>query len=92
VKRRYASEGIAGLEDRGRSGRPPTIDPVGIVLARLEPPPQRLGVTHWSSRLLAKRLGVSDFTVSTTWKKWGCRRGGRARSSSPPTPAGSQDP
>jgi transposase len=42
-----------------------------IVLATLEPPPERLGVTHWSSRLLAKHLGVSDFTVSTTWKKWG---------------------
>jgi hypothetical protein len=41
------------------------------VLATLEPPPERLGVTHRSSRLLAKHLGVSDFTVSTTWKKWG---------------------
>jgi DDE superfamily endonuclease len=41
------------------------------VLATLEPPPEKLGVTHWSSRLLAKHLGVSDYTVSTTWKKWG---------------------
>ena len=47
------------------------IDQVEIVLATLEPPPEELGVTHWSSRLLAKHLGVSDFTVSTTWKKWG---------------------
>jgi transposase len=70
-KRRYASDGIAGLDDRPKSGRPPTIDPMAIVLATLEPPPARLGVTHWSSRLLAKQLGVSDFTVSTTWKKWG---------------------
>ena len=70
-KRRYAGEGIAGLGDRPRSGRPPRIDPVAIVLATLEPPPDNLGVSHWSSRLLAKHLGVSDFTVSTTWKKWG---------------------
>ena len=70
-KRRYASEGIAGLDDRPKSGRPPTIDPMEIVLATLEPPPPRLGVTHWSSRLLARHLRVSDFTVSTTWKKWG---------------------
>jgi transposase len=70
-KRRYAAEGIAGLDDRPKSGRPPVIDPVSIVLATLEPPPPQLGVTHWSSRLLAKQLGVSDFTVSTTWKKWG---------------------
>ncbi len=70
-KRRYAADGIAGLDDRPKSGRPRLIDPVDIVLATLEPPPPQLGVTHWSSRLLAKHLGISDFTVSTTWKKWG---------------------
>jgi transposase len=70
-KRRFAEEGIAGLDDRAKSGRPVVIDPVGIVLATLEPPPESLGVTHWSSRLLAKHLGVSNYTVSTTWKKWG---------------------
>ena len=70
-KKRFAAEGIAGLEDRPKPGRPPMIDQVEIVLATLEPPPEELGVTHWSSRLLAKHLGVSDFTVSTTWKKWG---------------------
>src|SRR5579875_2961497 len=59
-KRRYAAEGIAGLDDRPKSGRPPVIDAVAIVLATLEPPPERLGVTHWSSRLLAAHLGVSD--------------------------------
>jgi transposase len=70
-KRRYAREGIAGLDDRPKPGRPPTIDPMSIVLATLEPPPSHLGVTHWSSRLLARHLGISDFTVSTTWKRWG---------------------
>ena len=70
-KKRFAAEGIAGLDDRPKPGRPPVIDPVQIVLATLEPPPTELGVTHWSSRLLAKHLGVSDFTVSTTWKRWG---------------------
>ena len=70
-KQRYAAEGIAGLEDRPKSGRPRVINPVPIVLATLEPPPPQLGVTHWSSRLLARHLGVSDFTVSTTWKRWG---------------------
>jgi hypothetical protein len=70
-KRRYAAEGVSGLDDRAKSGRPARIDPAEIVLATLEPPPAELGVTHWSSRLLAKHLGISDFTVSTTWKKWG---------------------
>ena len=69
-KRRFAAEGIAGLDDRPMSERPVRIDPMGIVLATLEPPPENLG-SHWSSRLLAQQLGVSDFTVSTTWKKWG---------------------
>ena len=70
-KRRFVAEGPGGLHDRAKPGRPPTIDQTEIVLATLEPPPGVLGVTHWSSRLLAKHLGVSDFTVSTTWKKWG---------------------
>ena len=44
-KRRYAAEGVAGLDDRAKSGRPLSIDPMRIVLATLEPPPERLGVT-----------------------------------------------
>jgi len=39
-KRRYAAEGLAGLDDRPKSGRPVVIDPVQIVLATLEPPPE----------------------------------------------------
>jgi hypothetical protein len=35
--------------------RPPQVDEVAVVLATPEPPPERLGVTHWSSRLLATR-------------------------------------
>lgn len=70
-KRRYAAEGIAGLQDRAKSGRPRIIDQAEVVLSTLEAPPAELGVTHWSSRLLAKHLGVSDFTVSTIWKKFG---------------------
>ena len=58
-KKRYAAEGIAGLDDRAKPGRPRVIDPVRIVLATLEAPPQNLGVTHWSSRLLAESRQVS---------------------------------
>jgi transposase len=70
-RKRYAAEGIAGLEDRAKPGRPRVVDRTEIVLATLEPPPSELGVTHWSSRLLARHLGVSDFTVTTTWKEFG---------------------
>jgi transposase len=33
-------------------------------------PPAELGVTHWSSRLLARRLGTSFSTVAKIWRKW----------------------
>ena len=63
-KKRYAAEGTGGLEDRPRPGKPRTTDDVAIVLATLEPPPKRLGVTHWSSRLLAAELGISNVKVA----------------------------
>ena len=70
-KKRYAAEGAGGLEDRPKPGKPRTTDDVAIVLATLEPPPKRLGVTHWSSRLLAAELGVSNVKVADVWREWG---------------------
>jgi transposase len=70
-KKRYASEGIAGLADRPKPGRPKTVDEVAVVLATLEPPPAKLGVTHWSSRLLAEQLGISNVWVARIWRNWG---------------------
>jgi hypothetical protein len=41
------------------------------VAPRLSPspssPPQQLGITHWSTRTLAKHLGVSRMTVGRVW-------------------------
>ena len=58
-KRRYAAEGVGGLEDQPKSGQPPTVDRGRdeSCWPRCEPPPERLGVTHWSTRLLAERAG-----------------------------------
>ena len=70
-KRRYAAEGVGGLEDRPKPGRPRTVDEAEVVAATLEPPPDRLGVTHWSTRLLAAELGISNFAVGQVWKRWG---------------------
>src|ERR1017187_5541385 len=42
-KKRYAAEGIGGLDDRPRPGRPRWTDDVAVVLATLEPPPEKLG-------------------------------------------------
>ena len=70
-KRRYAAEGLGGLEDRPKPGRPRRVDEAEVVAASLEAPPERLGVTHWSTRLLARELGISNFAVGKVWKKWG---------------------
>jgi len=70
-KKRYATEGIGGLADRPKPGRPARVDEVAVVLATLEPPPSRLGVTHCSRRLLADQLGISHVWVSKLWLKWG---------------------
>ena len=70
---RYAAEGIAGLTDRQRPGRQRTVDRVKIITATLTAPPKGLGVTHWSSRLLAPRLGVDHATVAAAWKEYGVR-------------------
>jgi transposase len=75
-KKRYAAAGIAGLEDLPKPGRPAQVDEVAVVLATLEPPPERLGVTHWSSRLLADHLSgqgtaISNVWVARIWRKWG---------------------
>jgi transposase len=68
---RYERSGLAGLEDEPRSGRPRHIDHRKIVAATLRPPPKKLGVTHWSSRLLAARLGIGNATVARAWRDYG---------------------
>jgi len=67
---RFAEQGIAGLDDEPRSGRPKTIDDAAIIAATLDAPPERLGVTHWSTRLLARHLGVGDATVARAWRRY----------------------
>jgi transposase len=70
-KKRYAVEGLAGLHDRRKPGRPRRTGDEAIVLATLEPPPERLAVKRWSSRLLANELGVSNVKVAETWREYG---------------------
>ena len=67
---RYAEGGLRALEDRKRSGRPRRVDEAQVVVATLTPPPRRLGVTHWSARLLARHLGISFASVARIWREW----------------------
>jgi transposase len=68
---RYERSGIAGLADEPRPGRPRVVDHEAIITATLTPPPKRLGVTHWSSRLLAARLKIGNATVARAWRDYG---------------------
>src|SRR5512132_236377 len=70
---RYDAGGVTALHDQPRSGRPPEIDEIDVVVATLADegrPPARLGVTHWSARLLAAELKISFATVARIWRKW----------------------
>jgi transposase len=68
---RYVRRGIAGLHDEARPGRPRLVDHDRIITETLKPPPKKLGVTHWSSRLLAARLGVANSTIARAWRDYG---------------------
>lgn len=70
IRRRFCEERLAGLEDRPRSGRPPSVTErttAKVVALTLKPPPG--GVTHWSTRDLADKIGgVSHTTVHRIWR------------------------
>jgi transposase len=69
LRRRFADTGVAGLRDRPRSGRPPTLSVrqrARVVALTLRAPDE--GTTHWTTRDLARRVGVSHTTVHRLWK------------------------
>src|SRR5262245_33254600 len=69
IRRRYAEGGVAGLQERAESGRPATITArkrAQIVALTLKPPGG--GVTHWTTRDLARTTGVSHSTVHRLWQ------------------------
>jgi transposase len=72
-RERYQARGTAGLTDRDRPGRPRTLDHRAIVAETLKPPPRKLGVTHWSSRLLADRLKIGNASVARAWRAYGIK-------------------
>jgi transposase len=66
----FAREGIAGLSDRPRSGRPRTIDEATdtrVSAKTRERPPA--GASHWSVRALAREVGLAPSTVARIWRE-----------------------
>jgi transposase len=69
-RHRYTTAGLGGLGDQPRPGRPQSVRAdrrAEILAATLTPPPEHLGVSHWSTRLLADQLGCSHNTVARVW-------------------------
>src|SRR6266702_3807143 len=64
-RQRYAAEGIEGLQDRARTGRPTEVDEGEIVVSVLTTTPDSR-----TSRLLARRLGCSHTVVAETRRRW----------------------
>jgi transposase len=71
-RERFAKGGVAAIEsDLPRSGRKPTIDAAEIVRMTTQTTPE--GATHWSTRKLAAKLGISDTTVLKVWRANGLK-------------------
>jgi AcrR family transcriptional regulator len=69
LRRRVAEEGLSGIYARARSGRPPKITPrkrAQIVALTLRKP--AAGLSHWSTREIARRAGVSHMSVHRIWR------------------------
>ena len=71
-RKRFAVDGLSGLSDAARSGRPRGIGDEQIkqvITQTLETTPK--GATHWSTRLMAEHIGVSNASVHRIWRAFG---------------------
>ena len=69
---RFLERRLDGVLDEPRPGAPRKLDDARIerlIATTLEQRPQQ--ATHWSTRLMAKKLGVSQSTVSRVWRAFG---------------------
>jgi len=72
---RFARQGLAGIEkDAPRGGRKPTLRqamvPRIIEMTTRQKPPN---ATHWTTRMLAKELGIDHVMVHRVWKANGLK-------------------
>jgi len=71
-RERYAEGGLAAIaRDLPRGGRPRKADTAEIVRLTTRTLPE--AATHWSTRTLAAKVGVSDTTVLRVWRRHGLK-------------------
>ena len=71
-KKRFLAEGLSGLYSRHRGRKANALTPeleARILAWTQKSPPD--GSTHWSTRRLAKHLGIHHMAVARTWRKHG---------------------
>jgi transposase len=71
-RQRFASKRVDGLLDEPRPGAPRTVTDAQVervVTLTLEATPR--DATHWSTRAMAARCGLSQSTVSRIWRAFG---------------------
>jgi transposase len=74
LRQRFAKERLEGIEDKPRSGRPREVNAkviARIVGLTLKPPPK--GLTHWTTRDMAQKTGLSHTTIQRIWKAHGLK-------------------
>jgi transposase len=72
-RKRFAAEGLAGLHDKERSGKPPVYPAAELklrIITKLEEPPPA-GLATWDGGSLAQALKVSDDAVWRMLRKEG---------------------
>lgn len=74
LRKRFLKGGVDALFDERRPGAPRKIGDEHIervIVATLERRPQ--GATHWSTRMMAKKLGFSQSAISRIWRAFGLK-------------------
>ena len=72
---RFVRQRLEGLSDEPRPGRPRTITDEQVeqvITTTLEEPPPRQD-THWSTRSMARQVGMSQTAISRIWRAFGLK-------------------
>ena len=74
-RRRFIESGLAGIEkDAARPGRKPKLTPLQVQeIVRKTTQETPAGATHWSTRSMARAVGVSEVTVRRIWRAHGLK-------------------